>query len=105
MGTLLPQDRDRVLEIWARSMETGVDFDTEARLIRAPDGAARWFNLRALRLHDDTGSMARWLGVAIDIEENRTFAETLLEQQRETGAAALPVGNDLSDRSHRPGDV
>lgn len=83
-GAFLPEERDRVLEAWTHSVETGADFDIEARLVRASDRTARWFNLRALPLHDEAGSVARWLGVAIDIEESRTFAETLLHQQRET---------------------
>ena len=84
LGAFLPEERDRVMEVWTHSVETGVDFDIEARLVRASDGTARWFELRALPLHDETGSVARWLGVAIDIEESRSFAETLLRQQQET---------------------
>ena len=40
-------DRDRVVRRWLHSVETGEDYETEARLVRAQDGAARWWKLRA----------------------------------------------------------
>jgi len=36
-----PDDRQRVLESWKHSVATGEEYDTEARMIRARDGAAR----------------------------------------------------------------
>lgn len=79
-----PADRDRVLAYWSRSVATGEEYNIEARLIRDVDQASRWFHIRAQPLRSETGAIQQWLGVAIDIHESRTFAETLRAQQLES---------------------
>jgi PAS domain S-box-containing protein len=79
-----PEDQARVLDCWMRSVSTGAEYDIEARLIRAHDGAARWWWVRAQPVRDASGAILHWLGVAIDIDDRKTFAETLLEKQIET---------------------
>ncbi len=79
-----PQDRERVINIWSSCVATGTDYDIEARLIRNADNDSRWFRLRASPVRDEAGSVLHWLGVAIDIHEGRTFAETLHLKQLET---------------------
>jgi PAS domain S-box-containing protein len=77
-------DQPRVVEAWGRSIATGVDYDIEARMIRASDGRARWFWVRAMPVRDDHGNILHWLGVNIDIDDRKTFAETLQQRQEET---------------------
>ena len=79
-----PDDRKRVIDSWARSVSTGTEFDIEARLIRGRDKVARWWSVRARPIRDSSGEILHWLGVAIDIEDRKNFAETLLEKQIET---------------------
>jgi PAS domain S-box-containing protein len=79
-----PEDRQRVLEIWQRSVATGEDYDLEARMVRARDGHARWWWVRAQPVRDDFGRILHWLGIAIDIDDRKTFAETLQRRQEET---------------------
>ena len=79
-----PADRDRVLQVWSSSVYSGKDYDIEARLIRDSDQDSRWFRLRASPVRDEAGTVLHWLGVAIDIHESRTFAETLHQKQVET---------------------
>ncbi len=79
-----PDDRERVLDRWTRSVTTGEEYDVEARLLRDADHAARWFQIRAQPIRNDAGAILSWLGIAIDIHERRTFAETLRAQQLET---------------------
>ena len=79
-----PSDRDRVLASWVHSIATGEEYDLEACLIRAADGHARWWHLRGLPVRDETGAIVQWLGVATDIHEQKSFAETLLRVQGET---------------------
>jgi len=79
-----PHDRDRVLDSWSRSVSSGDDFDIEARMIRARDGRSRWWWVRAQPVRDDSGKILDWLGVAIDIDDRKTFAETLQRRQDET---------------------
>jgi len=77
-------DRDRVLNAWRQAVATGAEFDIEARLIRARDRSARWWWVRAQPVRDISGAVLHWLGVAIDIDDRKTFAETLLRKQIET---------------------
>jgi PAS domain S-box-containing protein len=79
-----PQDQQRVLEAWRSAVASGEDYDVEARLIRARDGRARWWWIRARPVRDDSGKILDWLGVAIDIDDRKTFAETLQRRQDET---------------------
>ena len=79
-----PDDQQRVAEAWSHSVATGADYDIEARLIRARDGHARWWWLRAQPVREDSGAIINWLGVAIDIDDRKTFAETLQQRQDET---------------------
>ena len=79
-----PADQQRVVEAWSHSAATGADYDIEARLIRARDGHPRWWWLRAQPVRDESGKILNWLGVAIDIDDRKTFAETLQQRQEET---------------------
>jgi PAS domain S-box-containing protein len=99
-------DRERVLEGWSRSVATGADFDIEARMIRAIDGLVRWWWVRAQPIRDEMGKIVNWLGVAIDIDDRKTFAETLQRRQEEaerqrteleTIYQSAPVGLALFD--------
>ncbi len=76
-------DRDRVLKIWTQCVATGEDYVIDARLLRASDGEARWFHLRALPLRNESGAIEQWLGVATDVHENRVATERLRAQYAE----------------------
>jgi PAS domain S-box-containing protein len=77
-------DRQRVSETWSHSVATGEDYDIEARMVRARDGHARWWWVRAQPVRDESGKILHWLGIAIDIDDRKTFAETLQRRQEET---------------------
>ncbi len=79
-----PEDRLRVHASWSCSVATGAEYDIEARMIRARDGRTRWWWLRAQTVRDDSGRILHWLGVAIDIDDRKTFADTLQQRQEET---------------------
>ena len=78
------EERERVQETWARSVLTGIDYDIEARMVRASDGAVRWWRLRALPVRDESGIVLHWLGVGMDIHDSKTAAEGLRQRQQET---------------------
>ncbi len=79
-----PQDRKRAVEVWTRSVTTGVEYDIEAHLLKAETGEYRWWRLRAAPVRDEAGKILHWLGVAYDIHDGKMFAETLQAQQAET---------------------
>jgi PAS domain S-box-containing protein len=76
-------DRDRVLQVWSHSVITGDEYIIDARLLRASDGASRWWHLRALPIRDEAGAIVQWLGVATDVHENRIAADRLRIQYAE----------------------
>ena len=101
-----PADRERVVEMWSHSIATGEDYAIDARMLRASDGASRWWHLRALPIRDESGTIQQWLGVASDVHENREAQERLREQfleidrQRrevETIYLGSPIGMALYD--------
>jgi PAS domain S-box-containing protein len=53
-------------------------------MVRAHDGRARWWWIRAQPVRDESGRILDWLGVAIDIDDRKTFAEMLQRRQDET---------------------
>ena len=101
-----PEDRSRVLKHWIDAIRSGEEYDIEAHLIRGSDQQSRWWHLRALHVRDEAGAIVQWLGVASDIHERKSFAETLLllqgqtERERaelETLYKTAPIGLALFD--------
>jgi PAS domain S-box-containing protein len=84
LSAIYPDDHQRVAETWSHSVATGEDYDIEARMVRARDGRPRWWWIRAQPVRDDTGKILDWLGIAIDIDDRKTFADTLQRRQEET---------------------
>ena len=70
---------------WRTALRSNSTFEAEAR-VRSADGSYRWFLVRAVPQMDGGGTVARWYGIHIDIEEQRraqhSLAEAQLEQSR-----------------------
>jgi PAS domain S-box-containing protein len=94
-----PDDRQRVIAAWQRSVETGRPYESEHRNRRA-DGIYRWFQARALPVRDAAGRICRWHLVQPDIED-RKRAESLLAAENRSlkmisgGASLADILNDL----------
>jgi PAS domain S-box-containing protein len=69
--TFHPDDLSRITERWRASETTGQPLDYEARLRRGSDGVYRWFLIRAVPARDKRGKIAKWCGVATDIEDRK----------------------------------
>ena len=67
---LHPEDRDRVRDLWSRSVATGDTLDVELRL-RFGDGGYRWLRCHAAPSRDAEGSISGWHGTAHDVTELR----------------------------------
>jgi PAS domain S-box-containing protein len=78
---LHPEDYQRLLPKWTASFQSGQIIEDEARLRRA-DGEYRWFLHRAVPLRNAHGSIVRWYGTSIDIEDRRR-AQKLLRRTRD----------------------
>src|SRR6266446_5688763 len=73
-----PEGRPRILELFKRSIATGTPFHYELRLRRF-DGEYRCFDNRGVPIRDESGRIARWYVLLVDIED-RTRALARLQQ-------------------------
>jgi PAS domain S-box-containing protein len=78
--TVHPEDLPRVVEIFKGAVASGIPYYTEQRLRRF-DGEYRWFDTRGVPIRDDSGRIAHWYVLLIDIED-RTRALARLEQMQ-----------------------
>jgi PAS domain S-box-containing protein len=77
---LHPDDRERVLKAWRKSVMDGTPYEQEERH-RGADGQYRWFLARGVPLRDSKGRIVRWYGTNTDIEDRRRAEEALQEAQ------------------------
>jgi PAS domain S-box-containing protein len=75
-----PEDRASVVDRWRASIATGERFEVEARA-RNAKGEYRCFLVRAEPLRDRTGTIVKWYGTSIDIEDRRRAVEALRESE------------------------
>jgi PAS domain S-box-containing protein len=73
---LHPDDRDRVLIAWRKSVTEGIPYEQEERH-RGVDGTYRWFLARGLPFRDAGGRIVRWYGTNTDIEDRKQAEEEL----------------------------
>jgi formate hydrogenlyase transcriptional activator len=88
-----PEDLLGLIEKWDALRTLGKPGQCEVR-VRRSDGTFRQFLLRCLPLRDATGSVVRWFGTAVDIE-NRQQKETLRVAEKQTLAM---IANDANLR-------
>ena len=73
-----PDDIPRILDVFEKAATLGQPFEVEGR-IRRRDGVFRWFLIRGNPLRDSTGTIVRWYGTDIDIEDRKRAEEALRE--------------------------
>jgi PAS domain S-box-containing protein len=89
-GAIHPDDQKGLLNYWQAALASGTDVDVEARMRRF-DGQYRWFLFRASPLRDEFGTIVKWYGTNIDIEDRKRADEELRRSE-----ALLAEGQRLS---------
>lgn len=74
--------REGVLATWTEAVSKEAEFEAEIPFRRAADGTYRWHLARGVPIHDEAGLLARWIGVALDIDDHRQ-AKQLEEYRRQ----------------------
>jgi len=67
---------------WEHSVRVGEPLEVEYRL-RGSDGSSRWFLVKGNPVRDQHGTIARWIGTCLDIEEQRHHQQILEQQIKE----------------------
>jgi PAS domain S-box-containing protein len=81
-AALHPYDFDRLVQYWKSCLDSGTEAEVEARYRRF-DGVYRWCLVRANPLRDESGTVVKWYGVSIDIEDRKRAEEELRAKERD----------------------
>ena len=86
-----PDDRVAHMAKWRAATEFGEPFESEAR-IRGVDGVYRWFLTNGVPLRDESGSIVRWYGTNVDIDQRKRAQSLLAGEKRLLKMIATGVG-------------
>jgi PAS domain S-box-containing protein len=75
-----PEDVEGILTKWRACLATGEVFEHETR-VRSANGDYRWMFHRKVPLRDANGSIVKWYGSSLDIDERKTAEEALRNSQ------------------------
>jgi PAS domain S-box-containing protein len=87
-------DLPRVLASWDESVHTGRDLNIQCRLRRA-DGVYRWFKGYATQLCDERRGVRKWLGVALDIHDQKMAEAALHDANRRKNEFLAMLAHEL----------
>ncbi|HEX6010885.1 MAG TPA: PAS domain S-box protein [Geminicoccaceae bacterium] len=102
---LHPDDRERCLALWTRSLRDGAPYEIEVRN-RRHDGAYRWFLTRAVPVRDGDGRVVAWFGATTDIDDRKRGEEErelLLRELRHRIKNVFALVHGLAAQSLRHG--
>lgn len=83
--TIHKDDLTQYMELWKRSLHSGVQLSHKVRLQRF-DGQYRWFFVKIAPLKDKRQNIVHWVGTNMDFHEQH-IAETNAARQQETAAS------------------
>lgn len=89
-----PLDRQEYLQKWEHSLEHGVEFEIESRLMSA-DGTYYWHLSRALPQLDENKKVLLWVGTATEIEVQKQASEILERKVEERTQELMQSNADL----------
>ena len=94
-----PDDAERAQRRWVDATRTESLFELECRIRRA-DGNFRWHSVRSLPLRDGDGQIVKWIGTAIDIDDQKRLRRQA-DEFRSVVMANIAEGLYTSDREGR----
>jgi PAS domain S-box-containing protein len=95
-GRIHPADLAGCKRLWAEALATGNPFEAQLR-IASVEGEYRWMRMRARALRDGEGTILRWYGVTIDIEDQVQAYRALRETEERYRLAARAAGDSIWD--------
>ena len=86
LAAIHPDDTQDVMDVWDRTISTGISYEIQFRLKRASDGAYRWHLGRGLPMRDSQGTIIKWFGTSTDIDDYKHAQQALEESQQQLEA-------------------
>lgn len=72
---LHPDDRQRAVEYWENSVETGQQYEIEYRIRNGETDEYCWFLARALPIASERGKITKWFGTCTNIDDHKKIIE------------------------------
>jgi PAS domain S-box-containing protein len=77
-----PEDVEGIVSRWRACLATGEVFEYETR-VRSASGHYRWMFHRKVPLRDANGTIVKWYGSSLDIDERKAAEQKIREQETE----------------------
>ena len=97
-------DLPNAAQAWARSLASGVFYETEFRL-RRRGGDYRWHIARAVPIRDDAGGILNWIGTNTDIDDQKSVTQALSQSERRLQLSQIAAGIASLELDIPTGDV
>ena len=94
---ILPEDRERVLGVFAALTGDAPSLDIEYRIVR-PDGEIRWVRARGFQVRDAADKLIRLTGIVTDITERQRAAEALRTSLEEISRTNQALQAEIVER-------
>ncbi len=93
-----PEDIEELTRLWTHSVTTGDDFEMEFRILNK-EGQYRWHLCRSAAIKDEGGNIKNWVGVTIDIEQQKRFTRELELQVKNRTAELVKLNETLIEKN------
>ena len=100
-----PDDQQKAWDAWQNAILKGADYVVECRLRRV-DGIYKWWLIRGVPVHDESGAVQKWFGTCTDIddikkaeEEKKAFEQQMQHTQKleSLGVLAGGIAHDFNN--------
>ncbi len=95
-----PMDKDRLMALWHKAMESQSKFEVECRVRRTQDGSYRWHLIRVVPEMGKTGRITAWLGTGTDIDDRRQVEDDMRRAREAALEASRLKSEFLANISH-----
>ena len=99
LDAIHPSERAAGLKSWSDNVKASRPHEHEARIWSAQSRTFRWHLIRALPVHDESGTVARWYGTATDIDDHRQAEEALRKNDWHLRSLRAELENRVARRT------